>query len=151
MAAAGVLIVEDDEDARDLFNLLLRGNGYETSYAADAYGAIAIARKDAPDAILLDFNLPGGSALVVLERLRRVASLAAVPVIIVTAGEANLLEAPARPAGAIGFLQEPFEPRQLLTLLEQAIAWPMHLGTGSGGSVFRSAPPTQAGAQPSSE
>jgi DNA-binding response OmpR family regulator len=99
MAAAGVLIVEDDEDARDLFNLLLRGNGYETSYAADAYGAIAIARKDAPDAILLDFNLPGGSALVVLERLRRVASLAAVPVIIVTAARRTSSRRPrAQPA-----------------------------------------------------
>jgi DNA-binding response OmpR family regulator len=136
MAAARILIVDDDPDARDLFNLFLRGNGYETSYAADAYGAIAVARREPPDAVVLDYSLPGGDALVVLERLRRVAALATVPVIVVTAYRHQPFESLALAAGAAGFLEKPLDPQRLLALLEQALAPLVPARAPSPGRLF---------------
>ena len=136
MARARILIVDDDPDARDLFNLFLRGNGFETSYAADAYGAIAVARREPPDAVLLDYTLPGGDALVVLERLRRVAALATVPVIVVTAHRHGPFESMALAAGAAGFLEKPLDPRRLLELLEQALAPLVPLPAPAPGRLF---------------
>ena len=135
MAAAHILIVEDDARTRDLLNILLRANGYEAAYAADAYGAVAAARRRRPDAVLLDFSLPGGDGLVVLERLRRLAELATVPVLVITARDREPTERLALAAGAVGFLQKPFEPHELLTLLAEALSVPVRRADGAG-TVF---------------
>lgn len=92
--------------------------------------------------MLLDFQLPGGDAVVVLKRLRQVASLATVPVIVVTARGDDAAEELARGAGAMGFLRKPFEAQTLLMLLSQAFAWPVQLIEHPSGAVFRRTPAT---------
>lgn len=137
MAAARVLIVDDDEVARTLINLLLRGHGYNTSFAVDAYAALSVARAEPPDAVVLDFGLPGGDALVVIERLRRVASLAGVPVLVVSARAREPNAQRALDAGAWCFIEKPFDPKTLLNELAQALAGPAAISTERAGAVFR--------------
>ena len=137
MPAAKVLIVDDDEVVRTLVNHLLRAHDYDTCYAVDAYEALAVARREQPDAVVLDYGLPGGDALVVIERLRRIASLAALPILVVSARESEPHAGPVIAAGATCFIQKPFEPSDLLQELSQALLGRTQLPPDSQGRVFR--------------
>lgn len=65
-----ILIVEDDELNRKLFQSLLHEAGYDVLAAADGDEAIEIMRKESPDLILLDIIMPGKSGLEVLKILK---------------------------------------------------------------------------------
>jgi len=83
--------------------------------------AMTVARKERPDLILLDLGLPGGCGLLVLERLRAIAELAATPVIVVTARTDAAGEQDARAAGAVDFLRKPVEGDDLAAAIERAL------------------------------
>src|SRR5579862_3204715 len=99
----------------------LRAGGYEAAYASDAVTAMTVARKERPDLILLDLGLPGGGGLLVLERLRAIAELAATPVVVVTARTDAAGEVDARAAGAVDFIRKPIDEDELTAAIERAL------------------------------
>lgn len=117
-----ILIVDDNADTRLLLSVWLKANGYETVYAANALEAIMMAHQAKPDAILLDLGLPDSSGFLVLERLKSVLVLAAVPVVIVSAEEPQVAQAKALALGAAAFLQKPVPQRMLVQTIEQSLA-----------------------------
>jgi two-component system cell cycle response regulator len=117
-----ILIVDDNADTRLLLGARLRANNYHTVFAADALQAIAVARKEQPDAILLDLGLPGGNGMMVLERLKALPSLSGTPVIIVSSEDPREAEARAIQAGAVAFLQKPVDQDKLITSVQQVVA-----------------------------
>ena len=117
-----ILIVDDNADTRLLFSARLRANQYHTVFAADALQAISVARKEQPDAALLDVGFPGGNGLLVLERLKTNASLSCIPVIIVSSEDPQVAEARAIQAGAVAFLQKPVDQDKLIASVQQAMA-----------------------------
>lgn len=116
-----VLIIEDDQDMRRGLNLRLRASEYETAFASDAVMALSIAKKEAPDLILLDLGLPGGGGFVVLERMKNIASLACTPVIVVSALDPKPNEKRALDAGAEAFFQKPVDNEQLMRAIRRAL------------------------------
>ena len=118
---AKVLIVDDDADIRELLNLRLRKAGYDTAFATDGISAISTARRENPDLIVLDVGLPGGEGYVVMERLRAIASLGSVPVIVVSARDAATHEERARAAGAAAFVAKPIDTDVLLREVRTAL------------------------------
>ena len=118
---AKILIVDDEPDIRELLNVMLRKRGYDTAFAADAISAVSVARKETPDLILLDLGLPGGEGFLVLERLRAIASLGWVPVIVVSAkGESSAQTA--LDAGAKAYFSKPIDLDQLLAAIERELS-----------------------------
>ena len=89
VAKRKILIVDDDRLVQRTLNVLLTKNQYDTVVAPDAVLALSLARKEKPDLILLDIGLPGGGGFTVLERLRGIAGLGGIPVIVVSATDAN--------------------------------------------------------------
>ncbi len=65
MAKTKILIIDDSADTRSLVSARLKKHQYDTVFAADALQAITIARQTQPDAIILDFGLPGGHGFIV--------------------------------------------------------------------------------------
>ena len=116
-----ILIIEDDADLRRALNIRLRASEYETAFASDAIMALSIAKKEAPDLILLDLGLPGGGGFVVLERMQHMASLAAVPVIVVSASDPKTNEKRALDSGAEAFFQKPVDNDQLMKAIQRAL------------------------------
>jgi CheY-like chemotaxis protein len=116
-----ILIVEDDQDTRQLLKIRLESSGYETAFAVDAIGAIGAAREERPDLILLDFGLPGGDGIVVMERLKTFPALAHIPVIVVSAREPTSTGQRALVAGAVSYLQKPVDNDDLLRAIRSAL------------------------------
>src|SRR3989442_3304467 len=79
-----VLVIEDDPVALADLQARLEANGYVVARAADAASAMTVVNRERPDLILLDLGLPAGDAFLVLERLRKIETLAAIPVLVVT-------------------------------------------------------------------
>src|SRR2546430_6272556 len=79
-----ILVIEDDPVARAELEARLEANGYIVARAADAASAMTVVNRERPDLILLDLGLPAGDGFLVLERLRKIETLAAIPVLAVT-------------------------------------------------------------------
>jgi len=116
-----ILIVDDDADLRIGLNARLRANGYDTAFAQDGVSALAVARNEDPDLILLDLGLPGGDGFVVLKRLRSHMSLGCKPIIVLTARDPESSEKKALEGGATAFFQKPADSEALLGAIREAI------------------------------
>jgi CheY-like chemotaxis protein len=101
-----ILVVDDDLPIRTLMHNLLREFGFDARLAGDGEAAIAAARSQRPDLVLLDKNMPGMGGAQVLEELRR-AGLHAVPVLILSGDPVDPHELAA--LGAAGWVQKPFD------------------------------------------
>ena len=124
MTNSKIMIVDDDPDLRQALRLRLRANQYETVHAVDGYSAIAMAYKEHPNLIILDLGLPAGDGFVVLQRLQDDDKLSTIPVIVLTARDAQSSERRALEAGAAAFLQKPADNAELLDLIRATLSKP---------------------------
>jgi DNA-binding response OmpR family regulator len=107
--SARILVVEDEPDIARLLGLKLKQEGLEPVFAGDAVTAVTIARKEDPDLIVVDLGLPGGGGVLVMERLRAIATLALKPVIVISAREPIESAQQAQDAGAVAFFPKPLD------------------------------------------
>jgi two-component system, cell cycle response regulator DivK len=117
-----VLIVEDDEDARELLGWCMRAAGWIVTGAADAESALLVAAGLAPDAIVMDLGLPGITGLDAIRRLKNDEHTRDVPVVVCTALSPAQAEPRAWEAGCDAFLAKPCEPEDMRRLLERMVA-----------------------------
>jgi CheY-like chemotaxis protein len=109
-----VLLVDDEPMLRRLAEVSLAGLGrWEVSSCAGGEEALAQARRDPPDVVLLDVQMPGLDGPATLAALRLEPSLAAVPVLFLTATRDPEELDRLRALGAAGILQKPFQPLTL--------------------------------------
>lgn len=116
-----ILVVEDDADLRRGLMMRLRAHKYEIVYAEDGVSAVSVARRERPDLVLLDIGLPGGDGFSVLRRLQNMASVAGVPVIIVTGRDPEATRQPAMELGATALFQKPVDNEQLMAAIAEAL------------------------------
>jgi DNA-binding response OmpR family regulator len=122
MVAATVLVADDDADILRFMELNLRLEGFQVVTARDGADALAKAVAIRPDLVLLDVRMPGIDGYTICARIRADASLAAVPVIIVTANYGSAEVEAARRAGADDFLVKPFLPATLLDMAKAMLS-----------------------------
>jgi len=115
-----VLIVEDDRKISLAISLSMKAMGYGIVTASDAVSATSQARKECPDVIVLDINLPGGDGFMVANRLQSIVQTAAVPIIMITASRKPGLRERAKAMGIADFLEKPFGVTQLADAVETA-------------------------------
>jgi CheY-like chemotaxis protein len=116
-----ILIVEDHPTMREAMRLVLEGEGFLIDEAADGDAALEAVRRDPPDLLFLDLNIPGTSGTDVLATLKADPATAATRVIVVTAtGEEG--RAAALRLGADEYFTKPFSPTALLQTVERVLA-----------------------------
>jgi|SRR3954467_7542696 two-component system, OmpR family, phosphate regulon response regulator PhoB len=119
---ARVLLAEDDPDIRHLVTYKLTRAGMDIVGVPDGLAALQAARRNPPDAALLDVRIPRMSGLDVCRELRAAPPTALIPIIMLTArARQQDLEA-AYAAGATDYVVKPFSPRDLLTRVQAALA-----------------------------
>lgn len=109
MSKARILVVDDDPEIVTMLSTRLTKRGYAVTTASDGAQAIALAKKDLPDVILLDVMMPGKSGWEVARAIKQDPSTNAVKIVMVSAiGEkTNELTAPIY--GADAHVDKPFE------------------------------------------
>ena len=110
------LLVEDDPDVQIVARAALKRAGFAVTVTSLGSEAIAVARTQRPDVILLDWMMPDMDGPEACRRLKADASLAAIPVIFLTARSQQAEIARGLASGAIGYIVKPFDA---LTLGEQ--------------------------------
>ena len=121
MSVKKILIVDDDPHLLLGLTPRLRASNYSVVTAADAIGAIAVARKEGPDLIILDLGLPGGDGFTVLERLRNLGDLSETPVIVLSARDPAENKKRSLDAGAAAYFQKPPDSHEFLAAIRQAL------------------------------
>ena len=124
MSNKKILIVEDDADVRLGYKVLLTAHHYDTFYAGDALSAVSEAVKRQPDLIILDLGLPAGDGFIVLERFRANMNLTLIPVLVVSARDLHSNKERALKAGAMAFVQKPWNDSELLALIRRILGQP---------------------------
>lgn len=114
MPPASILVVEDELDLLELLRFNLEREGFDVVTATSGAQALAAARADPPDLVLLDRMLPGMEGLEVCRALKKRPATAAAPVILLTAKgeEADVVKG--LEAGADDYVTKPFSVRVLL-------------------------------------
>ena len=113
-----VLVIEDDAGVRRLLATTLELGGYAVAASDSALGAMALARRLRPAAIVLDLGLPYRSGTSLLADLKADPTTAPIPVVVVSALADTLTDA--RRALAAAVLPKPFSPLDLLATVQAA-------------------------------
>jgi DNA-binding response OmpR family regulator len=109
--AGRVLVVEDDEGIREMLKYNLVNAGFSVQEASDGAGGLRTARTSPPDLILLDLMLPGMSGFDFCRALRKSSR---VPVIMITAKDAEVDKIVGLELGADDYITKPFSVREVL-------------------------------------
>ena len=114
MKITKIMIVDDDEDICTVAALAARRiGGWNVVIAASGQEALARARSERPDVILLDVMMPVLDGLATLVKLREEPSTAAIPVIFLTAKVQRLEVEHYMALGASGVIRKPFDAMTL--------------------------------------
>jgi DNA-binding response OmpR family regulator len=117
-----VLVAEDDIDIRDLIVFRLEKAGHAVRAVGDGHQALAVLQRERPDLVVLDWMMPGLPGPEVCRRLRAMAGMDGVAVLMLSANaqEADV-EAGFR-AGADDYMTKPFSPGELATRVQALLA-----------------------------
>ena len=116
-----VWVVDDDPGIREMLRFVLGTAGFECLESADIQEAYWQITDHPPDLVLLDWMLPGGSGVELLQRLRKDEATQSLPVIMLTAktDEDNIVQG--LDMGAHDYVTKPFSPKELLARIRAVI------------------------------
>jgi CheY-like chemotaxis protein len=119
-----VLLADDDPDFVSLLRIFLEGHGWRITVATDALQTGMVVRRDSPDAVLLDINMPGGSGLRALKQLKASPKFGRIPVVVVSARDDDQLPRTVVELGAAAFLRKPVALPDVHALLVRLLGEP---------------------------
>jgi DNA-binding response OmpR family regulator len=115
------LIVDDEAPIRLLCKVNLEAEGIEVLEAGDGVSGLEVARKDKPDAILLDVMMPGLNGWNVAEQLLADEATSAIPIIFLTARADLRDRVRGMDAGGLDYITKPFNPLELAKLVREVV------------------------------
>jgi DNA-binding response OmpR family regulator len=117
--AEKILVVDDEQEIRNLLDHFLTGQGYEVLLASDGNQALKLATEENPQVIILDIRMPGLDGLEVCKLLKEKEQTRLIPVIVITGFEDNKMEALNR--GADDFVNKPFDMAEIAIRVKSAL------------------------------
>ena len=118
---AHILVVEDEPAILELIAINLKHAGFEVTIAASAEAADEFVKAELPDAILLDWMLPGQSGMAFAKRLRAAERTRNLPIILLTARVHEEDKVQGLDSGADDYITKPFSPRELVSRLKAVL------------------------------
>ncbi len=121
MSGQHVLIVEDDNDIREMLRFSLEREGFKVTEAESADVALRVLDKPGVDVIVADWMLPGMSGIDFIRRLRADESTKDLPIIMLTARGEESDKLRGFDSGADDYLTKPFSPKELIARVKAVI------------------------------
>ena len=121
MSASWILVVDDDDDIRGLLRTLLERAGHEVVDASDGRAGLRELFARSPDLVILDVSMPGLDGWATLERIREVSD---VPVLMLTARDAELERVRGLRGGADDYVIKPFGRQELVARVDVLLRRP---------------------------
>ena len=120
-----ILIVDDSDDTRFVLRRLLEAKDYRVVEARDGQEAVETARRECPDLIVMDLNMPVMDGLEAARHIRECKDLcASAPILAVTAFDTYGMEEAAREAGCTDYLRKPFDTEEAVRIMRSLLpAW----------------------------
>jgi DNA-binding response OmpR family regulator len=115
------LVIDDEAPIRLLCRVNLEAEGVEVLEAADGATGLELAKREKPDAILLDVMMPGLDGWSVAERLLSDEETAAIPIIFLTARADLRDRVRGMDAGGLDYVTKPFNPVELASLVREVV------------------------------
>lgn len=122
-----ILVVDDDAVVLKAMTIMLSGAGYQVIAASDGTSAVAAARQEKPDAIVLDLNFPDDFGTVpwdgyrIMQWLQRLGEVAKTPIIVVSSSNPEQVGDRVRKAGAAAFFRKPVDHAELQEELQRLL------------------------------
>ncbi|MGF1497235.1 MAG: response regulator [Elainellaceae cyanobacterium] len=124
MTAKQILIIDDEADIQAVARLGLELEaGWQVTTANSGIDGIAQAKRQRPDAILLDIMMPDMDGLTTLKQLKATPQVCDIPVIFLTAKSQASDRRQFYAAGAAGVITKPFDPITLASQIAGFLAW----------------------------
>lgn len=121
MAKASIMVVEDDQDIRELVSYNLGKEGYTVVSAESGEQALKLIESANPDLIVLDIMLPGMDGIEVLRSLKQGSRYAQIPVIMATAKSEDSDIITGLELGADDYIAKPFSPKVLIARIRSLL------------------------------
>ena len=116
---AKILVIEDSPTNMKLTCFLLQKFGHTVLNAVDAEAGLALARKEQPDLILMDIQLPGMDGLTATALLKQDSTTAAIPIIALTALAMKIDYEKSLTAGCDAYISKPLRYKELHAVVNQ--------------------------------
>src|SRR4030042_146819 len=127
-----ILIVEDNPQNMRLIEMALSAESYTLLEATNGEEALEVAKKERPDLIIMDIQLPKMSGLEVTRKLREISEFSRTPIIAITAYAMKGDKEKALDAGCNAYLSKPISARDLPNLIAKMLLQRQEEGKGSG-------------------
>jgi two-component system chemotaxis response regulator CheY len=116
-----ILIVDDSASMRQMVVFTLKKAGYQVVDAKDGLEALEIAKTQSFDAVISDVNMPNMDGLTLIKHLRTLPAYKFTPLLMLTTESGTEKKHEGRAAGATGWIVKPFNPDQLLAVIQKVI------------------------------
>ena len=116
-----ILVVDDEEDIRELIQYNLSKDGYRVTCAATGEEGLGLVQTLKPDLVILDLMLPGIDGLEVCRRLKTDAALRSIPIVMISARGEEPDVVTGLELGADDYISKPFSPRVLLARIKSVL------------------------------
>lgn len=126
-----ILVIEDENDIRQLLRFNLEREGFAVLEAADGLGGLHMATSELPDLVVLDLMLPGMDGCDVCRRLKAQPVTAAIPVLMLTARGEEVDRIVGLTLGADDYVVKPFSVRELVLRIRAILRRGSRPGMGS--------------------
>jgi len=117
-----ILIIEDNPSIADLLKIRFEAAGYKVSCAKDGATGLAQAKKDIPDLITLDIELPGINGFTICSLLKSDERYSSIPIIMLTGRKSKEDKVFFEDYQPEAYVTKPFDAKKLMQTVEQLVA-----------------------------
>ena len=116
-----ILAVDDSASIRQMVTFTLKQAGFDVLEAEDGQKGLSVAQQNKVNLVITDLNMPNMNGLELIANLRQLPAFKFTPILMLTTESDDAKKAAGKQAGATGWIVKPFNPEQLLRVIERVL------------------------------